>query len=806
MSNSERINQRSNSQPDTPGELKENKINRLREKLDNARRDLLDLGLRNTLLNYRPLKSRGVEISEGLSDEIYNTLVNEGQKVIFLPMQDEEVENREQVNMFPVSFQQIDIDHKKKKDELQTPYSAGELQKRLLNTYYAARTQIEEQGVNTLFLAIGMLEWTESENSEEPHLAPLILIPIQLNRESVRSPFSGTYTGEDIKENLSLREKLISDFRVELPRVGQEDELDVIGYFEKVEKSVIDFENWRLYRDRIALGFFSFAKFLMYKDLDWDMWPEEENLNDHPLLSKLLEKGFIEADYGISEETRLDDFISPMDLYNVVDADSSQTEAIFSVMHGLNLVIQGPPGTGKSQTITNLIAEAVRKGKKVLFVAEKMAALNVVKRMLDNIGLGDPCIELHSNKANKKVFLEELKRTLELTLPVEQDFLIEITSLINSRDRLNAYCEAVHRIIPNRDVTPYRVFGRKIKLDNELSRFNHFDFEVGSAIDLPWSEFQQMLQRVEELQDLLKRTGVPLEHPFWGSEIREYDPDKGQRIKSESLATIKTLKSIVLAGKKLSSEIGLQNPQNIVETILIVNHAKKILDAPELKNVKIKDRSWLDEKNVLEKGLLAGQLIARLKKSYGNIFIPAAWNEPVLELRKCLAQYRGKWWRFLSRSYWRFKDELAGLCIQTPPKGLKNQIKILDELLEFQRKKPLLDCIDELGRTLFSSEWTKDSRDWDSLLQIFRYLHELFLDVRTKGTPKELIYYLDHKHPRDRLKNFEISSSKAIEIHKSEVSKLIALVNLNEEVRFGKNRSFLDLSFDQQGQLLNVWV
>ena len=275
-----------NSKIDKMGELEKNKIvNRLREKLDIARRDLLDLGLKNTLLNYRTFKSRGVEISEGIPDEIYNTLVIEGKKVIFLPAQDKKVENIEQVNLFPGPLQKIDSDRNNKKDELQTPYSASELQKRLLNTYYAARTQIEEQGVNTLFLAIGMLEWTESENSEENHLAPLILIPIQLNRESVISHFNGTYTGEDIEENLSLQEKLISEFGVGLPQFGQEDELDVIDYFEKVEKSISDRKYWRVDRKRIVLGFFTFSKFLMYKDLDWDMWPEEENLNDHPLLS-----------------------------------------------------------------------------------------------------------------------------------------------------------------------------------------------------------------------------------------------------------------------------------------------------------------------------------------------------------------------------------------------------------------------------------------------------------------------------------------------------------------------------------------
>ena len=148
----------------------------------------------------------------------------------------------------------------------------------------------------------------------------------------------------------------------------------------------------------------------MYRDLEPESWPEERPLDRHPIVSGLLSDG-LRGDPAIwSDEDNVDDILHPRDMFHVVDADSSQAMAIEEVRQGRNLVIQGPPGTGKSQTISNLIAAAVKQGKKVLFVSEKMAALGVVKRRLENIGLGDMCLELHSHKSNKRTVLEELER------------------------------------------------------------------------------------------------------------------------------------------------------------------------------------------------------------------------------------------------------------------------------------------------------------------------------------------------------------------------------------------------------------
>ena len=183
----------------------------------------------------------------------------------------------------------------------------------------------------------------------------------------------------------------------------------------KVEQQVSQMNRWNVDHNAVFLGFFSFSKLLMYKDLDPHHWPSEKKPQDHSTIRKLFgAEGFKKDPPLFSEEDILDNQISPSETCQVLDADSSQTCAIYEVKKGRTLIIQGPPGTGKSQTITNVIAESIADDKKILFVAEKLAALEVVKRRLDKVYLGDACLELHSYKANKRAVLTELKRTLEL--------------------------------------------------------------------------------------------------------------------------------------------------------------------------------------------------------------------------------------------------------------------------------------------------------------------------------------------------------------------------------------------------------
>jgi hypothetical protein len=316
---------------------------------------------------------------------------------------------------------------------LQTNLEIEALEKRLLAIYRDAKIAEEDQGINILFLAIGFLRWYEDDKSDVLREAPLVLVPVSLTRDPRRSTFDLRVRDEDIATNQAIQERVRTDFGITLPDLPEDEEWRPSDYFAAVRDATAPKTRWSIDPNGVELGFYSFL--LMIRDLDPAAWAERAIL-DHLLLRGLSE-GFNDEPAAIADDADLDKLFEPADLIQVVDADSSQTIVIESVRMGRNLVVQGPPGTGKSQTITNIIASAVHDGKSVLFVAEKMAALNVVHARLRRVGLGPICLELHSRKTNKRLLLTELDETLNhfASEPSAQDETARLTEL---RATLNA--------------------------------------------------------------------------------------------------------------------------------------------------------------------------------------------------------------------------------------------------------------------------------------------------------------------------------------------------------------------------------
>ncbi|HEY1067738.1 MAG TPA: DUF4011 domain-containing protein, partial [Pirellulales bacterium] len=277
-----------------------------------------------------------------------------------------------------------------------------------------AKISLTEQGVPTLFLAFGALRWFESPASEIDVYSPLVLFPVKLHRDDVASSWTLSLHEDEPSPNYSLGQLLKNDFNLTLPELPSE-EGDAVGwrddYFDAVRATVKNQTRWEVV-DRCCLGIFSYQKIAMWKDLG----DNKALIAEHRVCGAMA--GGAAADFTLSgsapSAAELDDKISPLTTFQILEADSSQQEAIEAVKAGDSLIVDGPPGTGKSQTIANLIAEFLALGKTVLFVSEKAAALEVVKRRLDQHGLGDFCLELHSHKANKIQIIQELGRSLQL--------------------------------------------------------------------------------------------------------------------------------------------------------------------------------------------------------------------------------------------------------------------------------------------------------------------------------------------------------------------------------------------------------
>src|SRR5579864_3549270 len=227
--------------------------------------------------------------------------------------------------------------------------------------------------------------------------APLILLPVSIERRQGREQFVLRGRDDDLVVNESFREKLRLISQVQLPDFPEGDDWGPSAYFDGVATAISGEPRWEVDRASCGLGFFTFSKFLMWRDLTASVWPNPKQLLAHPLISTLLGHGqsFKSSPPLVADDEPIDQKIDTAAAVHVLDADSSQAIAVEEIRAGRNLVIQGPPGTGKSQTIANVIAAAVHSGLTVLFVAEKAAALDVVYGRLKAVGLDALCLELH---------------------------------------------------------------------------------------------------------------------------------------------------------------------------------------------------------------------------------------------------------------------------------------------------------------------------------------------------------------------------------------------------------------------------
>ena len=573
--------------------------------IEEARKELLDLSLRNPLLNYRPLRARGLEVVGESAVQVFGALVSEGKPMSFLARpssrtsdeRDEEeglgIGQPEDAAPSPVTANQSDR-------RLQTTETSEGLQRRLLTTHRLANSTIEETGVNTLFIALGMLCWYESDQSVEEHRSPLILVPVRLERDGVRENFRVAFTGEDIGANLSFIEKARTDFGLHLP---EQDVVELVAdgtgggtraFFDRVEEDVrrSGLHHWRVERDRVVLGFFSYNKLQMFRDLDNDAWPPGAGIAENEIIGALFGDGFSEPAPAIPRDAHLDSHLSPRDTYHVLDADSSQSLAIHEAASGGNLVIQGPPGTGKSQTIANIIADAVGRGKLVLFVAEKMAALEVVKRRLDNIGLGQACLELHSHKTNKREILVDLGRTLNAADSVGGDSNPDLDELARARGELNDYSAALNTPVGQSGVTPCDAFGELLApYGNDTP--NPIDWTKITDIG-QWSgaDFRRKREVVEDLRLRLQRFGIPRQHPFWGCRLRVLLPAAHAALREKLEDTAASLEALYESSSALADGLGIERPADMPAASVLLAVAQHTMDAPDTGGLDLSAPQW----------------------------------------------------------------------------------------------------------------------------------------------------------------------------------------------------------------------
>jgi hypothetical protein len=530
-------------------------------KLEETRRRLLDLTRRNRLLNHRGKGRSALRIVDELPEQIFRLLVAEGRTLQFLAREEASPEAKAVVDAEAAkeaaeargqatkSYQTMDLAlapialdsglaARHADANLQTVLEGEKLQAQLLYLARETASARLEQGTNTLFLTLGIVEWREVEHGPTCR-APLVFVPVDLDRRNVQSRYSLRLFEDEVITNPCLVELCKRTFGFDLPRIEGDEPTDLLSYFSHISAAVSRMHGWKL-KAELHLGLFSFSKLLMYRDLDPANWPSGHTLTDHPIVRRLSGVDLNDPGPGIetADPTTLDDTIRPVDTFQVVDADSSQQVAILLAKRGASAVIEGPPGTGKSQTITNIIAECMAAGKTVLFVAEKSAALSVVKRRLESAGLGDFVLELHSHKASKKTVLDEFQRTLAAYEGVSQVREVDTHELETTRTSLNAYARDLHQPMGALGLSPFVALSRTIAVADAP--------EANCQINDPlaWSPTQlsNVLEQLNTLDRWRARIGDETTHPWSGIGLTTCDLPTRQRVQRSLQALIDALR------------------------------------------------------------------------------------------------------------------------------------------------------------------------------------------------------------------------------------------------------------------------
>lgn len=701
----------------------------IRDRLLKERNALLDLSTRNRLLN-TPLRTKGnraIEIVDEKASEIFRLLTT-GKALSFLPGTQLSAEERAELDPdddVTGGIPQPDSDAvdasgiagRHTDTRLQTRLTSEGLQKRLFDIWYDAQTLEQEQGVNILYLAIGLLRWYDSDSSDVARHAPLILLPVRLERSSAADRFKLKVRDEPPSPNLTLQAKMKAEFGLVVEDFKDEDEVDIPAYCARVAATVASQARWEVLPDAMVLGFFSFSKFLMYRDLDPENWPTETAIDAQPMIAALLRDGFPASEPLVADDARIDAVIRPLELHHVVDADSSQTVVIAEAAGGRSLVVKGPPGTGKSQTITNIIAAAVARGKKVLFVAEKMAALEVVHRRLKQVGLGPLTLEIHSNKANKRALLEELKRTRDGQVRGGRGDLTVIAELGEASDQLNLFADRLHVPLEPSGLSPHAILGRLARVQERLA---DEPLPLVGAEGWDRERMRKVAALVDEVAERAQLLGPVSAHPWRGVRRAALDPVEREAL----LARVRNVADALARARGLAAlaatELGAGEAMTYGDLSVALGRLS-VVPVPAgadlaAMNLPLWDSDPAAATALVEAGRRLETLWREAEASFNAAGLTAEWDA----VRTVVVTKGTSLFRIFDGHY-RAQVALLRSYLRAPlPKEHGERVALIDQAIEAQAARAAFEQA-ATAADLFGSAWKGERSDWERLDAILQW-------------------------------------------------------------------------------------
>ena len=743
-------------------------------------RKLLDLSLRNNLLNIRITKNTLQLISANV--DLFEDALAQGDEFRILhkptdwdnPLFDyglyQSVSGTDPI----IDLVKSELTQKR----LRSYLNENELSKALTHLYRSSRTAMEENGANTLYVALGLLKWYETKASERPRYAPILLLPVEIIRKSAAKGYVIRSREEETMMNITLLEMLRQNFNINIggldPLPTDDSGVNVKLIYSIIRNSIKNQPKWDV-EEQAILGLFSFNKFIMWNDIHSNSHKLIENKVVASLMNGKIEWNLNEINIDAQD---LDRDVTPDQVVLPISADSSQLEAIWEAAEGKNFILHGPPGTGKSQTITNLIANALYKGKRVLFVAEKMAALSVVQRRLEAIGLAPFCLELHSNKVKKGTVLSQLRTTTEIVRTNSpENFSQESERIFALRSEMNKYINSLHKVYPF-GISLYEAIVKYQQIDNQPL------FTIPGYI-LSGLDKGRLLQWHEALDALIstsKACGHPHNHPLTGIFIENYSStlkDDAANHINETISILADIKNQLDLLSNLFSEFEPSKSKSNAETVVqligklleIPELTSALLAAPQLENISS------EYTEVCTHGKKRDNLKQELLKRFSDRLLSLDAKKLLLEWN----QAANKWFipRFLRQRA--IRKQLFAHAIE--PLDKSRVPIVLNQIIDYQSEDNYIQKYEESLSLFFGKYGRKGQEDWQIIEQIVRDVD--FINSLILNHTKDIQKATNIKRTLSSQLTDGIATFK--NMYASDLTKLVDLfskLNIQEEILF----------------------
>lgn len=670
----------------------------LDRKIDSWKDQLLNLTRRSNLVDFSATKTKTLPLHRSSPQNIASS-INDGDEIYIRKSSTEEEGGA------PPDAAELES------DEVASTRSQEATENSLYNIGLNQRRYQRERGIDATFFALGTLRWYDVAHSDNQLRTPIFLIRSSLeegtNRQGERHDYKITASDQELLINPALRKQLLDERGITLApdQAFSLDHLD--RAFAYIDDTISGFDRWHIVPESI-LGIFDFAKFGLYQDLETN----REAVRKNPLVRAMNgDQSAVRDQPSSPTAEELDEAVFPVDTHQVLDADSSQMEAIEAAKNGMDFVLQGPPGTGKSQTIANIIAEKMGAGETILFVSEKQAALEVVQNRLADVGLGRFCLEAHGKKADKERILDELGREMDadpLAPPDEREKVLD--SLSEVKNKLNAYKDRLFFQPDGQTTTAYEAFG----IVSKFSHLDTLDTGIGDPLSLTddvIDEIESELERLQAFDAQLQRDGS---HPWQHARLDGWVLGTEDRVEDALEGSGQAIQQV----RDVSHEVttNAQSLQSVSEVQDLVAALDEITDFPTLtpQETHLSPDFYAAEDSLSSLAELS-QSLAGLRADIAGNYEPSIYDEDPQEFLDQLEEYGFS--RYVSPSYRSLKSQILEHAVdeyEPDLSDLKSDMRALIEIEQLESDREEFDQLIEL----IGPGFTPGETDWEAVFAL----------------------------------------------------------------------------------------